>query len=192
MKNTAMKEILIVIIFLMVKSNAMAQTISLNNNGLSGLELNTNIKDIKGIQYNRIENYPNINKFVYEGGDYDGFKFYYIVSDCQVEGLKGIKKDIFFACDTSGKVRGIFIPLQNATDSVKAIVSRAFGPALLAATSGIGAQENIRQKTYWYNDANKASVFFNQNKHSDISSLEITNRGSDGKAPYLSIRLLYK
>ncbi len=179
-------------LFLLFKINTTAQTISLTSNGLSVLELNSNIKEIKGIQYDRIENHPNIDKFAYDVGMYNGFKFYYNVSDCIIEGLSGIMKDIFFACDTTGTIRGIFIPLQNATDSVKTLVSSAFGPVKLTATSGIGANDNSNLKTCWYNDNNKASVFFIQNIYSDISALEITNRGFDGKAPYLSTKYIYK
>jgi hypothetical protein len=181
-----------IIVCLMAKINAMAQTISLTSNGLSALELNSNIKEIKGIQYDRIENYPKIYKGVYDGGFLDIFSYYYVVSDCVVEGLNGLKKDIFFACDTMGKIRGIFIPLQNATDSVKTLITGAFGPALLFATSGIGANNNNNLKTYWYNDKNKASVFFKQNIYSNISEIAIHNANIDEKPPFLSVRLLYK
>jgi hypothetical protein len=188
-KISIMKSVFIAVL-LMAKINVMAQTISLTGNGLSVLELNSNIAEIKGIQYDRIENYPNIDNGLHYGVFRDHFTYYYVMPDCVVEGLNGVKKDIFFASDTTGKIRAIFIALQNADDSVKTLLTSAFGPVRLTATSGIGAHDNGNLKTYWNNG--KVSVFLSQNIYSNISELEIANPSSDEKSPSFNIRLLYK
>lgn len=141
-----MRRTLFVIALLLLKTVSMAQKIEVNENGLNIFSMGDNIHQVKTFDIRsangRIKKQELIAPFT------DRFNYYFIASDSMFMEGAGLIREVFIGTDTTGKICGIFIVLEDSSEQLLPILTKALGSPRLKSETVIGGQ-SVWSKIYW-------------------------------------------
>ncbi|MEO5945549.1 MAG: hypothetical protein ABIP79_01945 [Chitinophagaceae bacterium] len=182
------KRMIFLIVSLFLNHFSMGQRIEFNERGLNILRIDERVEDLKGISFDKMEKHSEI-KSGYVGGFPNEFLYYYIKSDTMFIEKGGLVKDIFFATDKYDRVRGIFLVIENLSDSCTFYLDKAYGAPLSQSHSSI---RNIATSAKTFRKKNEVNVFLIQYPEEIYSKVMIYNSRLDEKSPGVDIRFIYE
>jgi hypothetical protein len=166
----------------------MAQKVEFREKGISILQLDQKIEELEIDAFDKIENHKGI-KTGYQGGFTTIYDYYFIKGDSMyIEGCAVIK-DIFFAANKNGRIRGVFLSFDCYCENLVLQLQNVFGAPLSQSSSGIGSYFKTSKLFF---KKNEIDVFLITYDGEQISKIMICNTSFDEKSPGLDFRFMYK
>lgn len=166
--------------FLIVFKITMAQTFTLNNEGLSELPIGSNINMFKFVK--PLQEHPNKSAFCL--GFEDEFKYYYIDEKAMIfEGNCQINY-IFTIPDENNIINSVIIYVKDSNQIMTKKIENIFGKAPLKSESSIDSIKT-NSKTFWQS-SNGITILLTKYFNSNLNKIEIFKIPLENHTPSVS------
>jgi hypothetical protein len=175
---------LLILLFLADKNTSMAQKIMFVEDGLNVVKIGDIIDNDKTIKFTSINDYPDKSRIIVNSSD--GFKYYFANTDSMFIEKVGLIRELILAEDSSDKVTGIFLYLENPTKELVSAIGCGFGKPALSSNTTIEGHF-FSSKLFWRK--NDICLFSAKSGDSDDYIIKMYKLiSTDDKHPYVSFR----